>query len=59
MMHKIQPIRVLGAVVLIAGFGHAQTKAPPLSSAPACLYLYRGDINSRYAFAEATEVALW
>jgi hypothetical protein len=59
MMHKIQQIRVLGAVVLVAGFGHAQTKAPPVSSAPACLYLYRGDIDSRYAFAEATEVALW
>jgi len=51
-------MRVLGAVVLIASFGHAQTKTPPVSSAPACLYLYRGDIDSRYAFAEATEVAL-
>ncbi|MGA2145755.1 MAG: hypothetical protein ABSH49_12425 [Bryobacteraceae bacterium] len=56
---KIQPVGVLGAVVLMGALGHAQTKAAPVSSAPACEYLYRGDVNSRYAFAEASEVALW
>jgi hypothetical protein len=52
-------MRMLGTVVLAAGLGYAQTKAPPASSAPACPYQYRGDINSRYAFAEASEVALY
>jgi hypothetical protein len=41
MMQRIQPMRVLGAVALLAGFGHAQTKAPPVSSAP-CPLRYTG-----------------
>jgi hypothetical protein len=54
----IQAMKVMCVVALIAGLGNAQTKAPPPSSPPVCPYPYAGDINSRFAFAEASEVAL-
>ncbi len=57
MIYRIQPLKVLAALALLTGLGHAQTQAP--STPPTCLNLYRGEINSRFAFSEASAVALW
>jgi hypothetical protein len=56
MIYRIQALKVLAALALMTGLAHAQTKLS--STPPTCINMYRGDINSRYAFAEASEAAL-